>query len=499
MHFGQYLIKWTAYPHTPQLKAPREPPKNLTMLRTLDNTFWIENYGCQMNLAEANALENDLANMGWQQAPGEDAAQAVILNSCSVRISAENRLWSRLVHFSTMKQRRDFCLIVMGCMAERLEEEIPRRCPAVDHVIGSMAKDQIPSLLAGQFGLSEGAVEGPGIPAPGILLERGAQGSPKVLKKEDYIFFKDHSSYNSIQGMIPIMHGCDNFCSYCIIPFVRGKEVSRPVAEIVAEAQNQQQKGYQDITLIGQNVNSYQYQDVDFNELLRIVLRETDIPRIRFITPHPTDFGNEFIELIAANPRICKHVHLPLQHASDRVLEQMNRGYTLQWYRSLVLRLRRAVPDVSLTADLMVGFASETEEDLQMLLDYVEEVRYDSAFTYYYNPIPGTPAFERNDLIPEAVQKERLYRLQRIQDRITLENLQQRVGGIEEVLVEGPSKQSPDELLCRNEYNQMVIFPAPSKPARLINTFVRVRTRELRGRTLWGELWEGPGVEHRYV
>ena len=456
------------------------------MMQTIDKTFWIENYGCQMNLAEANALENDLSDMGWQRSPSEDMAQAVILNSCSVRISAENRLWSRLVHFSTMKQRREFCLLVMGCMAERLEEEIPRRCPAVDHVVGSMAKDQIPALIEKEFG-----------PASGILpqtlpnvLPRPKALREKVVKKDEYRFFADHSSHNSVQDMIPIMHGCDNFCSYCIIPFVRGKEVSRPVAEVVAEAQAQQQKGYRDITLIGQNVNSYEHEGTDFNELLRIVLRETDIPRIRFITPHPTDFGDEFIRLIAAEKRICNHVHLPLQHASDRVLEEMNRGYTLQWYRSLVLRLRRAVPDVSLTADLMVGFASESEEDLQILLDYVEEVRYDSAFTYYYNPIPGTPAFERDDLIPEAVQKERLYRLQRIQDRITLENLQKRVGGTEKVLVEGPSKHDPNELLCRNEYNQMVVFPVPQgqTASGLINQFVEVKTKELRGRTLWGTL-----------
>ncbi|WGK69678.1 tRNA (N6-isopentenyl adenosine(37)-C2)-methylthiotransferase MiaB [Candidatus Haliotispira prima] len=461
------------------------------MLETLDKTFWIENYGCQMNLAEANALENDLAHMGWQQAPGEDAAQAVILNSCSVRISAENRLWSRLIHFSAMKQHRNFCLIVMGCMAERLEEDIPQRCPAVDHVVGSMAKDQIPAIIAENFGTAQAGPQSKlpakqtGLPTPEILKQ-------KVLKKEEYSFFKDHSSHNSVQGMIPIMHGCDNFCSYCIIPFVRGKEVSRPAAEVLAEAQQQQQKGYKDITLIGQNVNSYNHEGTDFNELLRILLRETDIPRIRFITPHPTDFGDEFIELIAGDKRICNHVHLPLQHASDRVLEDMNRGYTLQWYRSLVLRLRRAVPDVSLTADLMVGFAGETEDDLQMLLDYVEEVRYDSAFTYYYNPIPGTPAFDRDDLIPEEVQKERLYRLQQIQDRITLENLHKRVGLTEEVLVEGPSKQKSDELLCRNEYNQMVIFPIPQEIQRrnqnLTNTFVRVQTQELRGRTLWGQM-----------
>ncbi len=471
------------------------------MLQTLEKTFWVENYGCQMNLAEANALENDLDSMGWQQAPSEDAAQAVILNSCSVRISAENRLWSRLVHFSTMKQRREFCLIVMGCMAERLEEEIPRRCPAVNHVIGSMAKDQIPGILERQFGGKDSAQMCAGAQTEGMRIAPSMAppiaspiappiAPPKVLKKEEYIFFKDHSKHNSVQGMIPIMHGCDNFCSYCIIPFVRGKEVSRPLGEIVAEAQSQQQKGYQDITLIGQNVNSYNYQGIDFNELLRTVLRETDIPRIRFITPHPTDFGDDFIELIAANKRICKHVHLPLQHASDRVLEEMNRGYTLQWYRSLVLRLRRAVPTVSLTSDLMVGFASETEEDLQVLLDYVEEVRYDSAFTYYYNPIPGTPAFDRDDLIAEEVQKQRLYRLQQLQDRITLENLQKRVGLVEEVLIEGPSKQNPNELLCRNEYNQMVIFPAPQNlPAKnLLNTFALVRTEALKGRTLWGQL-----------
>ncbi|MEM9423335.1 MAG: tRNA (N6-isopentenyl adenosine(37)-C2)-methylthiotransferase MiaB [Spirochaetota bacterium] len=447
------------------------------MFKTLTQTYWIENYGCQMNLAEANALANDLGVMGWQQAPSEDAAQVVILNSCSVRISAESRLWSRLVHFSTMKQRRDFYLIVMGCMAERLEEEIPRRHPAVDHVVGSRAKDQIPQILKKNF-------------APTFEQTQSQQGipAPKVLKKEDYIFFKDHSSHNSVQGMIPIMHGCDNFCSYCIIPFVRGKEVSRPAAEVLAEAQSQQEKGYRDITLIGQNVNSYDHEGIDFNELLRMILRETDIPRIRFITPHPTDFGNEFIELIAQHQRICNHVHLPLQHASDRVLEEMNRGYTLQWYRSLVLRLRRAVPDVSLTADLMVGFAGETEEDLQILLDYVEEVRYDSAFTYYYNPIPGTPAFDRDDLLPEEVQKERLYRLQKIQDRITLENLRERVGKTEEVLVEGPSKQNPQELLGRNEYNQMIVFPIPNPAQSLVNHFVHVRTEELRGRTLWGHI-----------
>lgn len=441
------------------------------MLKTLDKTYWVENYGCQMNMAEANALENELSALGWQEAPSEDSAEAVILNSCSVRISAENRLWSRLVHFSTMKQRRDFCLVVMGCMAERLTHEIPERCPAVDHVIGSMAKDSIPDILKKRY--------------PEISTSsQGSLPQPKILTKGDYSFFKDHSNANSVQGFIPIMHGCDNYCSYCIIPFVRGKEVSRDYKDIIREVQIQEEKGYRDITLIGQNVNSYQYEDVDFNELLRLIIKESSVPRIRFITPHPTDFGDEFIELIASNPRICKHVHLPLQHASDRILEEMNRGYTLRWYKSLVLRLRRAVPNVSLTADLMVGFPSETEEDMKILLDYLEEVRYDSAFTYYYNPIPETPAAERDDLIPEELQKERLQRMQQIQDRITLENTEKIIGREEEVLVEGVSKNNPKEYLARNQYNQMFIIPGE---ASWVNQFARLHSKERRGRTLWSD------------
>lgn len=428
----------------------------------MTSRYWVENFGCQMNLAESNALERQLEESGWQKSPSEDLAHAVILNSCSVRLSAEQKLWSRLSYFQTMKQRREFRLLVTGCMAERLQQLIQQQCPAVDHVVGSMAKDKIAQLLA-----------------------TDSANAPALMMEGQYNFFSDHSgSDNAVQGFVPIMHGCDNFCTYCIIPYVRGPEISRPAPQIIAEIIKQQQKGCRDVTLVGQNVNSYRWQQTNFNQLLLEVVAKTTIERIRFITPHPTDFDESFIEVIASSPRICNHVHLPIQHASDRILAEMNRGYTLDWYRSLVLKLRRALPELTITSDIMVGFPSETEDDLQILLDYVAEVQYDEAFTYYYNPIPGTPAAERDDLIPEELQKERLARLIALQHQITLTKMAQRVGRVERLLVERTSRDRSDELLGRTEYNYPVIFPGT---ADLIGKFCTVKTEELRGKTLWGK------------
>lgn len=453
------------------------------MYQTIDKTFWIENYGCQMNRAEANAISNELSAVGWLEAPAEDNAEAVILNSCAIRLTAENKLWSRLTHFQIMKQKRDFTLIVIGCVAERLQQEIPKRYPGVDYVIGSMAKDGIAALLTGKPLSGQTSFLETEVQTRRTGRNQPKLPQPKVILKDEYLFFSNHSDPKSVDGFIPIMQGCNNFCSYCIVPFVRGKEVSRPAAEVLQEAQQQEALGYQDITLISQNVNSYSHGGQNFNDLLRLLTAETGIPWIRFITPHPSDFDDEFIELIATNPRICNHVHLPLQHSADRLLESMNRGYTIDWYRSLVLRLRRAVPEISLTTDLILGFPGEEEADVRHLLDYLEEVRYDSAFIYYYNPIPGTPAAELEQ-VPLELQKERLYRAQAAQDRITAENMQHRIGKTEEVLVRNLAKDCEDKVYGRNQFNHLVRFPGD---ASLINRFVRVQTTELKGnRTLWG-------------
>ncbi len=427
--------------------------------------YWMESYGCQMNKAEGEALERDLRGRGWRPAAEIDQAELVVVNTCSVRRTAEERIWGRLGYFKSRKGRHPFRLVLMGCMSERLKGEILERAPQVDVLIGNFQKHRLADLLEQDDGA-----------APAALTASG-----------DYHFAELHSA-GGFKAFLPIMHGCDNFCAYCIVPYVRGREVSRAPASILAEVRLLEEQGVREITLLGQNVNSYRHRgrrELDFPGLLRLIASEiSTVRRLRFLTSHPKDLSQELIRTIAEEPALCRHIHLPVQHGSDRILAAMGRGYTRERYAGLVRAIRKVMPEASITTDILIGFPGEEEQDFRLTLELMEEVRFDEAFTYRYNPREGTRAFLLGDTVAEADKKSRLSRVIFLQREHTREARRRKVGATLEVLVEGVSKRTGRELLARTEFDEMVVFPAGRARA---GDLVSLQITGTRGNTLVGK------------
>jgi tRNA-2-methylthio-N6-dimethylallyladenosine synthase len=423
----------------------------------------METYGCQMNKAESESILIALTEAGWQAGDSDRDADLVILNTCSVRETAEERIRGRLGFYKHAKKQRPFTLVITGCMAERLKEKILDDFPEVDVVLGTFSKHE---LIA--------AVD-----------RARAHGAPVVAADDaEYSFAALHST-GGIKAFVPIMHGCDNWCSYCIVPTVRGREVSRSPAEVLAEMRSLEARGAKEVTLLGQNVNSYRHGDggntVGFPALLRLIAGEARSTRwLRFLTSHPKDLSDELIRVIAETPLLCRHVHLPLQSGSPRILELMNRGYTADHYRRLVERIRSGLNGVSITTDILIGFPGETEDDFQDTLRVMEETGFEDAFTYYYNPREGTPAFSMEDALPQALKLERLGRVIELQRAMGRRKAHERIGRQVEVLVESVSKKNDGELLGRTEWDAMVVFPGERS---LIGQFARVRLDSLSGNT----------------
>jgi tRNA-2-methylthio-N6-dimethylallyladenosine synthase len=424
--------------------------------------FFLETYGCQMNVAESFSVERELLNQGWRQAEDESEADLVILNTCAVRNSAEQRIHGRIGYYQHLKQSRPLSLVVMGCMTERLNSSLRRNFPAVDMLVGTFGKQDFLRFIS--------------------RTEDIRKGSRDFFGDEVYEFLSAEVSPGGFSAYVPIMHGCNNFCTYCIVPYVRGREVSRKEDEILDEVRRLESQGVREITLIGQNVNSYHGdQGSDFPALLeKLEAQMESIRWIRFMSSHPKDLSERLIEVIAASERMCSHIHLPIQHGANPVLSRMNRGYTREFYLSLVDRLRKAVPGCSLSTDLLVGFPGEKDEDFSATLELLERVRFDDAFTYKYNPREGTAAASYNDRVPEQKKNERLSRLIDFQRKITEDNKKKRIGDTVEVLVEGISKKNGRELLGRTERNEMVVFPADNTD---IGEFIDVRLDSLAGVT----------------
>ena len=466
-------------------------PKEMTRNKTY-KTYWLETYGCQMNKAESGFLEYELQERGWSRADSPAEAQVVVLNTCSVRKTAEDRIWGRLGFFKAEKKRHAFRLVLMGCMSERLKQEILDDAPHVDLLVGNFQKHRLVDVLE----------HGDGVPVDERSSNRRSLHRPAAHQEAHLVDpgeyrFAEHHSVSGFQAFLPIMHGCDNFCTYCIVPYLRGSEVSRGPESIIEEIRRLQsptddpaRQVVREITLLGQNVNSYCYREADrtivsFPELLRrVVPILQDKTWLRFLTSHPKDMSVELIELIAEQTALCRHIHLPVQHGSDRILEAMERRYTRGHYLSLVERIRKTIPEVSLTTDILIGFPGETEEDYRLTRELMEEVRFDDAFTYRYNPREGTKAFELGDDVPDAVKQERLSGVIELQRRITRAGKGRKLGRVVEVLVEGVSKKSSAELLARTEGDEMVVFPG--SPDR-IGSFVRVHLKRLAGSTFRGE------------
>lgn len=431
--------------------------------------YWIETYGCQMNKAESNALVRQMRELGWEPAPSPGAAELVILNTCSVRGTAETRIRGRIGYYKSLKRTHPHTLVLMGCMAERLKDRLKEEEPAIDLVVGTFQKGSFLSILKDPC--------------------RERMGDLPLREGVRYQFADGHYLEGEFKAFVPIMHGCNNFCSYCIVPYVRGREVSRNPNEIFRELETVKERGVKEVTLLGQNVNSYRYEGpegtMDFPSLLReIVHRYPGLPWIRFLTSHPKDLSEEVIDCLATYPQLCKHLHLPVQHGSNRILHLMNRKYTRETYLNLVDRLRTRIPSISLTTDILIGFPGETEEDFQATLDLIETVRFDDAFTYYYNPREGTEAYKLPDDVPLEVKLERLQTVIDLQRRIGRENKKKRIHSKVKVLVEEVSKMKSTELLARTERDEMVVLPGPPD---WIGTFREVELLSLKGNTFRGK------------
>jgi len=425
-----------------------------------------------MNTAESGALSSSMIAEGWSEASSDKDADVIFINTCSVRKTAENRIWGRLGYFKRQKQEHDFKLVVIGCMAERLKNQIRKEFPVVDAVISNFKKDQIAGILT----------------EDSDALESIAAELDKI--DETYTFFDKHRSITGSHAMIPIMNGCDNFCSYCIVPYVRGHEISRDDGEIISEIINLNNSGISEITLLGQNVNSYSYLDSgedknNFSSLLKRIINETETKWIRFTSSNPQDFTDELVGLIADERRICSSIHLPAQHGSDKILSRMNRKYNSAEYIELALKLKNLERKISLSSDLMVGFPGETDDDFKLLIELMEKVRFEEAFTYYYNPREGTAAYDYNDDVPEEIKLARLSEIIDLQRRITFEEKSKRIGNTVEAVIEGTSKKDSNEILARTEKNSMVVYPG--KITKL-NDYVTIKLKELRGNTFIGEV-----------
>ena len=409
--------------------------------------IYIETYGCQMNVSDTEVIFSILAEDGFQRTENMEEADVILANTCSVRDNAEQRIWGRIEQFNQQKKKRgDVIVGIVGCMAERLKDKL-LDTKKVDLVAGPDSYRHLPGMLA--------AVT-PDSPQIDILLSRDETYADITPVRTDR---------NGVSAFISIMRGCNNVCSYCVVPYTRGAERSRDAHSIVREACDVFRRGYKEVTLLGQNVDSYLWKSdtetVDFADLLDRVAAISPLLRVRFATSHPKDISDKLIETMASRPNICRHIHLPVQSGSSRMLEKMRRKYSREWYLERVAKIRSVMPDCGLTTDVIAGFCSETEEDHRETLSLMEEVGFDWAFMFQYSERPGTLA-ARNypDDVPPEVKTRRLNEIIALQNRKGLESYRRDIGKRLTVLVEGPSRRNPDDLCGRASNNKMCVFPA---------------------------------------
>ncbi len=439
--------------------------------------LYIETYGCQMNVADSEVIASVMKMAGYDPCESVEEADAVLLNTCSVRDNAEQKIVHRLEALNSEKKRRKSPLIVgvVGCMAERAQEELINKHHA-DLVAGPDSYMSLPDLFAAAE-IGEKAV------------------NVQLSTTETYRdVLPERISANHISGFVSITRGCNNFCHYCIVPYTRGRERSRDVESILKEVGDLQQRGYKEVTLLGQNVNSYSFRPegatddtpaIGFPQLLARVAEAYPQMRIRFTTSHPKDMSDETLHVIAAHDNLCRHIHLPVQSGSDRILKLMNRKYTRAWYLDRVAAIRRILPDCGITTDIFVGYHSETEEDHQMSLSLMREVGYDSAFMFKYSERPGTYASKHlPDDVPEETKTARLNEMIALQNELSAESYRKDVGKEFTILVEGVSKRSRAQLFGRTEQNKVVVF---DRGTHHIGDYVRVRITGSSSATLQGE------------
>ena len=440
-------------------------------LRPLQGTgrkLFVETYGCQMNVGDSEIVVSLMQREGYVYTDRIEQADVILINTCSIRDNAEQRIWGRLNELKRYRKARPGLIVgILGCMAERLREQLLEGPWGVDVVAGPDAYRDLPRLVR------EAEAGGKGVNVLLSTEETYAEIAPVRLDR------------NGVSAFVAIMRGCNNFCSYCVVPYTRGRERSRDAATIVAEAQSLFDNGYREVTLLGQNVNSYRAGEVDFPELLRRVASISPLLRVRFATSHPKDMSDRLLETMASMPNICRAIHLPAQSGATSMLERMNRKYTREWYLDRIAAIRRYMPDCAITTDLIAGFSGETEEEHAATLSLMREVGYSWAFMFKYSERPGTFA-QRNlpDDVPDEVKSRRLQEIIALQNDLSLESNRRDVGREFEVLVESESKRNSGQLSGRTSQNKVVVF---DRGNHRIGDYVRVRVTGCTSATLLGE------------
>ena len=432
----------------------------------------IETYGCQMNVADSETVAAVMQMAGYTLTEKDTDADAVFLNTCSIRDNAEQKILSRLAYWRSMRKKtgKNILIGVIGCMAERLKHQLIEE-QEVNLVAGPDAYLDLPNLIS--------------------AAENGEEAiNIELSTTETYRdIIPSRTGANGISGFISIMRGCNNFCSYCIVPYTRGRERSREPESILRELEDLRKRGFKEVTLLGQNVNSYNYIDADgkitdFPALLALVASTAPDMRIRFTTSHPKDMSDEIIETIGSYPNIARHIHLPVQSGSNSVLKSMNRKYTREWYLDRISAIRRILPDAGISSDMFTGFHNESEEDFQQTLSLMEEVGFDSAFMFKYSERPGTYASKHlPDNVSEEEKINRLNRMIELQNKLSLKSNKKDIGKTFEVLVEGKSKRNPEEHFGRTSQNKVVVFP---KEDTNPGDFVKVKVTDASSATLKG-------------
>ena len=425
-----------------------------------------------MNVADSGIVTSIMANINYEISKNHEEADLILINTCSVRDNAEQKVIRRLKHFVSQKSKRPDLLVgIIGCMAERLKQELINK-HGVDIVVGPDSYRSLPDILPG-------AIKG------------NKQLSVELSDQETYTGIVPSQLENKISGFISIMRGCNNFCSYCIVPYTRGRERSRDPEDIIMEVKNLSENGIREITLLGQNVNSYSWNDkkqnadLSFPGLLEMLAKNHDKIRFRFTTSHPKDMSDETINVIAKNNNICSHIHLPFQSGSSRILKLMNRKYDREWYMERIKKIKESIPDCGLSTDVFCGFCSETEKDHKDTLSMMEFVKFDFAFMFKYSERPGTSAGDKlDDDVPENIKTRRLQEIIDLQGKISLERNKNDIGKTFEVLTEGLSKKSEDELFGRNQQNKVIVFPRKNYKT---GDYVRVFVTDCTSATLIGK------------
>lgn len=433
----------------------------------MKNKVFIETYGCQMNIADTEIVLGILQKNGYSSAENPEDADVILLNTCSIRENAEQRIYGRLGNLKVLKEKKPGTILgILGCMAERLKEDLIENKKIVDIVVGPDEYRRIPEFIDSAFTGSKGI---------GVRLS-------KTETYDDILPYREEG----LLAWLSVMRGCDKFCSFCVVPFTRGRERSRALESVINEIKILSGRGFKEITLLGQNVNSYNSDNrYDFADLLSAAAGVDRSMRIRFTTSHPQDLSDKLLYTIAENTNICSYIHLPVQSGSDRILKLMNRSYTISHYLELIEKAKRIIPDVSFSTDIISGFPSETIDDHLATLNIMNEVRYDGAYMFKYSPREGTKSFKMEDDVSESIKSKRLQEIIDLQQKISLEKNKELIGKKEIILIEGFSKKSNEFFAGRTDSNKVVIVPVSGKIKP--GDYVIVKINKVTSATLFGD------------